>query len=177
MDLNTLVTWIVSGLAAALVVALGIWWKKRNEPKHVFIARDLETGSAQPRRIKNIFGPFKVKINKKVVHFPVPHGFGAARMDGKGYIFEGDINTGQLLKPDMSGRTYDFAHGIFLEKALADGRVQQIAASAKGGTGITLQHILIAVGIVGALVIVVIYQYARAGGVAGIVQLPWLGFA
>lgn len=162
-----LVILIVSLLITALLLGVAYWWKKRNEPKHVFIARDLETGSAQPRRIKNIFGPFKVKINKKVVHFPVPHGFGAARMDGKGFIFEGDVNTGQLLKPDASGRTYDFAHGIFLENALADGRVNQIAASAKGGTGLTLQHIMIVLGIIVALLVVVIYQYAKAGGVAG----------
>lgn len=167
MDAVTLITWILSGLMAALIIGVAWWWKKRNEPKHIFLARDLEVGSVMPKRIKNIFGPFKVKVNGKVVHFPVPTGFGQQRMDGKGLIFEGDINTGQLIKPDSTGRTYDFAHGIFLEKALADGRVQQIAESAKGGTGITLQHILIAVAIVGALVVVVIYQYAKAGGVAG----------
>lgn len=157
----------VSLLLTAAILGVAYWWKRRNEPKHVFLARDLEVGSVQPKKIKNIYGPFKVKINKKVVHFPVPTGFGQQRMDGKGLIFEGDINTGQLIKPDSSGRTYDFAHGIFLEKALADGRVQQIAASAKGGTGITLQHILMAVAVVGALVVVVIYQYARSGGIAG----------
>lgn len=162
-----IVALFVSLLVTALILAAGWWWKKRNEPKHVFLARDLEVGSVQPKKIRNIYGPFKVKINKKVVHFPVPTGFGQQRMDGKGLIFEGDINTGQLIKPDSTGRTYDFAHGIFLEAALADGRVQQIAASAKGGTGITLQHILIAVGIVGALVVVVIYQFARGGGIAG----------
>lgn len=164
MDIIVLV---VSLLITALLLGVAWWWKKRNEPKHVFIARDLETGSAQPKRIKNIFGPFKVKINKQLIHFPVPHGFGAQRMDGKGLIFEGDIRTGQLIKPNSDGRSYDFAHGIFLEKALADGRVQQIAASAKGGTGITLQHILIAISIVGILVVVVIYQFARNGGIAG----------
>jgi len=161
-----LVTLIVTALITACLLAVGWWWKKRNEPKHIFMARDLEAGSVQPKRIRNIYGPFKVKINKKTVHFPIPTGFGQQRMDGKGLIFEGDINTGQLIKPDASGRTYDFAHGIFLEKALADGRVQQIAASAKGGSGITLQHVLIAVAIVGVLVIVVIYQFAKAGGVA-----------
>lgn len=167
MDPQTLVTYLVSGLAAALIVGLGFWWKRHNEPKHVFLARDLEVGSVQPRKIKNIYGPFKVKINKKVVLFPAPAGFGQQRMDGKGLIFEGDINTGQLIRPKPDGKTYDFANGIFVELALADGRVAQIAASAKGGSGITLQHILIAVGIVGALVVVVIYQYARAGGVTG----------
>src|SRR5687768_5555272 len=100
---------VVSLLLTALILGVAFWWKKRNEPKHVFIARDLETGSAQPKRIKNIFGPFRVRINKQVIHFPVPHGFGAARMDGKGFIFEGDIRTGQLLKPDTTGRSYDFA--------------------------------------------------------------------
>lgn len=156
----------VSLLITAALLGVGYWWKRRNEPKHVFIARDLEANSAQPRRIKNIFGPFKVKINGKIIHFPVPHGFGAARMDGKGFIFEGDVRTGQLLKPDVTGRTYDFAHGIFLEKALADGRVDQIAASAKGGPGLTLKHVMIVLGIIVGLLVVVIYQYARSGGIA-----------
>jgi hypothetical protein len=157
-----IVVLVVSGLITAALLAVGVWWKKRNEPKHVFLARDLEVGSVQPKRIKNIYGPFKVKINKKVIHFPVPTGFGQQRMDGKGLIFEGDINTGQLIKPDAEGRSYDFAHGIFLEKALSDGRVQQITASSKGIGGVTLQHVLIAVGVVGILVVVVIYQFARA---------------
>lgn len=161
-----LVVLIVSLLITALLIAVGVWWKKRNEPKHVFLARDLEVGSVQPKRIKNIYGPFKVKINKKVIHFPAPGGFGQQRMDGKGIIFEGDINTGQLIKPDAEGRTYDFAHGIFLEKALSDGRVQLITSSSKGVGGITLQHILIAVAIVGVLVVVVIYQFAKGHGAA-----------
>lgn len=166
MDPTTLVLWIVSGLAAALLVGLAVWWKKRNEPKHIFLARDLEVGSVMPKRIKNIYGPFKVKVNRKVIHFPVPAGFGQQRMDGKGLIFEGDINTGQLIRPDSTGHTYDFAHGIFVEKALADGRVLQIASHTKGNSGFKLEHVGILVGVCIILLIVVIYQYARFGGVA-----------
>lgn len=166
MDATTIITWVLSGLVAAFIIGVAYWWKKRHEPKHIFLARDLEVGSVQPKRIKNIFGPFKVKINKKVVHFPVPTGFGQQRMDGKGLIFEGDINTGQLIKPDSSGHSYDFAHGIFLEKALADGRVQQIAASTKGSTGFKLEHVGMLVGVCIILLIVVVYLYSQAGGIA-----------
>lgn len=164
------ITVFVSLLVTALIVGAGYWWYKRNKPKNTFIGVDFGAGSAQPRNIRNLFGPFKVKLKDgRRVSFPVPQGYGIARQDGKGTLFFGDINTGQLFKPRREGNgvVMDFVHGIFNELALADGRVEQVVRHTRGGTGLTLQHIAMLVGICIILLIVVIYQYARAGGVAG----------
>jgi hypothetical protein len=156
----------VSLTITAVIMGGAYWWYRRTRPIHTFIGIDFGADSIQPRRIKNLFGPFRVKRNDgQLVYFPVPQGYANHRQDGKGTVFFGDLATGQLLKPRRDGELFEAVHGIFMEKAFADGRVEQIVASTKGH-GITLQHILIAVGVVAALVIIVIYQFAKSGGIA-----------
>lgn len=161
---------IVSLLITALILAVGYWWYKKNKPIHSFIGVDFGANSVQPRRIKNLFGPFKVKRNDgQKVHFPIPAGFHIPRQDGKGNLFFGDLATGQLFKPRKEGDNIllDFAHGIFLEKALSDGRVGLIVSSTKGNSGIKLEHLAILGGVTLFAVIVAIYMYARGGGLPG----------
>ncbi len=161
MDTTTVIITTTLGLiGTALILALAYWWYRRNKPIHTFVGIDFGAGSVQPRRIKNLYGPFKFKRNDGTrVNFPVPQGFSIPRQDGRGTMFLGDINTGQLLVPKREGNLFDAVHGIFMELAFADGRVSQIVASTKG-TGITLQHILIGLAIVAGLVMIVIYQFA-----------------
>lgn len=168
---------IVSLLLTALILALGYWWYKKNKPVNTFIGIDFGANSVQPRRIKNLFGPFRVKRNDgQKVNFPVPAGYHVPRQDGKGNIFFGDLSTGQLFKPIREGANLvlDFAHGIFNEKALSDGRVGLIVSSTKGNSGIKLEHVAILAGITLLAVIVSIYMYARNGGVAIIQLAPGL---
>lgn len=178
-----IVVLIVTLLITALLLAIGYWWYRKNKPVHSFIGVDFGANSIQPRRIKNLFGPFKVKRNDgQKVQFPVPAGYHMPRQDGKGNLFFGDLSTGQLFKPhrepDKDGKpgniVLDFAHGIFLEKALSDGRVGLIVSSTKGSGGIKLEHVAILVGITLLAVIVSIYMYARMGGVAIIQLVPGL---
>lgn len=161
------VTLIVSLLITTLIVAVGYWWYRKNRPNHTFIGIDFGANSVQPRRIKNLFGPFRVKRNDgQKVNFPVPQGYAISRQDGKGTIFLGDLQTGQLLKPTRNGELFEAVHGIFMEKAFSDGRVQQIVSSTKGGIGLKLEHIAVMVGITFMAVLVAIYMYARGGGIA-----------
>lgn len=165
-----IVVLIVSLLLTATILGAGYWWYRRNLPKNTFVGIDFGADSVQPKNIKNLFGPFRVKRRDGTkVQFPVPAGFGIRRQDGKGTLFFGDLNTGQLFKPRREGDhlVVDFAHGIFNELALADGRVESIVRNTRGGAGITLQHIAALIGVCIILLIVVIYQYARAGGIAG----------
>lgn len=156
--------YITTAVFACLVAAAGAWWYRRNRPLHTFIGLDFGANSAQPKRIGRLYGPFKVKRNDKtVVNFPVPQGFAVSRQDGRGTMFFGDLATGQLLRPTRDVSGFEAVSGIFIEKAFADGRVQQIVASTKG-TGLTLQHILIGLAVVAGLVCIVIYQFAKAGG-------------
>lgn len=149
-------------------IAIGYWWYKKNRPIHSFVGVDFGAGSIQPKRIRNLFGPFRVKKGDGTkVLFPVPQGFAHPRMDGRGTLFFGDLETGQLLKLTRNGNLFEAVHGIFMEKAFADGRVQQIVASTKA-SGLTLKHVLIGVAIVGVLVCIVIYQFAQSGGLAGV---------
>lgn len=149
-------------------VAIGYWWYRKNRPNHSFVGVDFGAGSVQPKRIRNLFGPFRVKKSDGTkVMFPVPQGFSHPRMDGKGTLFFGDLETGQLLKITRGGNLFEAVHGIFMEKAFADGRVQQIVASTKA-SGITLKHLLIGLAIVGGLVCIVIYQFAKSGGLSGV---------
>jgi hypothetical protein len=164
MNIATILIAVLSLIATSIVLGIGYWWYKRNQPVHNFIGVDFGANSAQPRRIKNLFGPFKFKrSDKTVVNFPVPQGYSVPRMDGKGTMFFGDLNTGQLFKPMRTddGVVLDFAHGIFLEKALSDGRVQKIVESTKGLNGITLTHIMIALVVIGVLVVGNIIQFAQ----------------
>lgn len=167
MNPQTIVAIVLAVIITATLAAIGYWWYRKNKPIHTFIGVDFGANSVQPRRIKNLFGPFKFKRNDKtVVNFPVPQGFAVSRQDGRGTMFLGDLNTGQLfaLRRNVDGEpVMDFAHGIFLEKALSDGRVQKIVESTKGIGGITLQHLMIGLAIIGVLVIVNIYQFASGG--------------
>lgn len=150
----------------AALIGGAYWWHRRTRPIHTFIGVDFGAQSVQPRRIKNLFGPFKVKRNDgQRVNFPVPQGYAHHRQDGKGTVFFGDLATGQLLKVTREGALFEAAHGIFLEAAFADGRVQEVVASTKS-SGLTLMHILIALGVGFALVIVIVYQFATGGGLA-----------
>lgn len=164
-----IVVLIVSLLITSLLLAIGYWWYRKNKPVNTFIGVDFGANSIQPRRIKNLFGPFRVKRNDgQRVNFPVPAGYHVPRQDGKGNLFFGDLATGQLFKPVKQGDNIllDFAHGIFLEKALSDGRVGLIVSSTKGASGIKLEHVAILVVITLLAVIVSIYMYARMGGIA-----------
>lgn len=166
--LNQIVILAVSLLITATLVILGYWWYKKNKPQHTFVGLDFGAQSVQPRKIRNLFGPFKVKRNdgQKVI-FPVPQGYAVPRQDGKGTLFFGDLATGQLMKPVRNGdqMDMDFAHGIFVEKALSDGRVQLVVSSTKPATGITLQHIAIGILIIVVLLGFNIYQYAHGRSV------------
>lgn len=164
MNPTTILIAVISLIATAALMGLGYWWYRKNQPIHNFIGVDFGAASAQPRRIKNLFGPFKFKrADKTIVNFPVPQGYSVPRMDGKGTMFFGDLNTGQLFKPTRTaeGVVLDFAHGIFLEKALSDGRVQKIVESTKGLSGITLMHVMIGLVIIGVLTIANIIQFAQ----------------
>lgn len=163
-----IVVLIVSLLITSLLLAIGYWWYRKNKPVHTFIGVDFGANSIQPRRIKNLYGPFKVKRNDgQRVNFPVPAGYHVPRQDGKGNLFFGDLATGQLFKPIKEGENVrlDFVHGIFMEKAFSDGRVQQIVSAMKKEGGIKLEHVAILVGITLLAVIVAIYMYARMGGI------------
>lgn len=161
---------IATVFIVGLLAVIGYWWYKKNKPIHTFIGMDFGANSVQPRRIKNLYGPFKVKRNDgQKVNFPVPAGYHIPRQDGKGTIFFGDLATGQLFnaRRDASGKvSMDFVHGIFMEKAFSDGRVQQIVAAMRKDGGIKLEHVAILVGITLLAVCAVIYMYARAGGIA-----------
>lgn len=167
MTPQQLVAWILGFVLAALVLALGYWWYRKNKPIHSFIGVDFGAQSVQPRRIKNLFGPFRFKRNDKtIVRFPVPQGYAIPRQDGKGTLFFGDLSTGQLFKPirDEANRIkLQFAHGIFNEYALADGRVENVVRATKGEQGITLMHLLMGIGVIVILLIFNIYQFSRAG--------------
>lgn len=159
--MNNLAAIITASLLTVLLLAIGYWWYKKNKPRHTFVGVDFGANSIQPRNIRNLFGPFRVKRSDgQKVQFPVPQGYHTPRQDGKGTLFFGDLETGQLFKLRRDGINVvqDFVHGIFVEKALADGRVASIVAATKGG-GIKLEHILVAVGIVAVLVVFNIYQY------------------
>lgn len=164
-----IVVLIVTLLITALLLAIGYWWYRKNKPMNTFIGVDFGANSIQPRRIKNLFGPFRVKRNDgQKVNFPVPAGYHIPRQDGKGNLFFGDLATGQLFKPTKEGDNVrlDFVHGIFMEKAFSDGRVQQIVSAMRKDNGIKLEHVAILVGITLLAVILAIYMYARNGGVA-----------
>lgn len=165
-----IVVLIVSLLLTACILGAGFWWYKKNKPKHTFVGVDFGADTIQPKNIKNLFGPFRVKRRDGTkVQFPVPQGYASHRQDGKGTLFFGDLNTGQLFKPRRIGSdvVMDFVHGIFVELALADGRIKQIAAAQQGDTGLTLKHIMMGIGIIIALLIVVVYQYAKSAGQLG----------
>lgn len=158
MNLAVVVT---ASLLTITIGAAGYWWYRKNKPRHTFIGVDFGTGSIQPRNIRNLFGPFRVKRNDgQKVMFPVPQGYHHPRQDAKGTIFFGDLNTGQLFTMKKQGEhvVQEFAHGIFNELALADGRVSSIVAATKA-SGIKMEHILMAVGVVAVLVVFNIYQY------------------
>jgi hypothetical protein len=163
MDPTTIAYAMLSLIGAAIIMGLAYWWYRKNKPMHTFIGVDLGAQSALPKRIKNLYGPFKVKRNDKtVVHFPVPQGYSIPRQDGRGTIFFGDLGTGQLFRPTRSGDTLDmdFANGLFVEKALSDGRVQLIASSTRGKAGFKLEHLAIMVGICMIMLVIIVYQYA-----------------
>jgi hypothetical protein len=148
-------------LGTALVLALAYWWYRKNKPIHTFIGVDFGTGTVQPRRIKNLFGPFKFKRNDgQKVMFPVPQGFEMPRQDAKGTVFFGDMNTGLLFKPINDLGQIQAVHGIYNELALANGRIKQIVSNTQG-VGVKLEHILMAIGVVVLLLIFNIYQYAK----------------
>lgn len=152
---------IIASLLTIFLLALGYWWYRKNKPRHTFIGVDFGASSIQPRNIRNLFGPFRVKRNDgQRVQFPIPQGYQHPRQDGKGTIFFGDLATGQLFNLRKKGDNIiqEFAHGIFNELALADGRVASIVAATKAG-GLKLEHIMMAVGVVAVLVIFNIYQY------------------
>lgn len=153
----------------AVLAAGGVWWYRKNRPLHSLLLWDFGTGSVQPRKVRNIRGPFHVKLpNKSKVEIPVPEGYASPRQDGRGLIFNADMNTGQLFKPwrgNDEAVNFSFASGAYNELALADGREKRAAEATNGGAGVTLQHILIAVGVVAGLVCIVIYQFAKAGGI------------
>jgi hypothetical protein len=186
MDPATLIAYILGGLLTILIGGLAYWWYKKNLPIHNFIGWDFGANSAQPRRIKRLFGSFRfVRSDKSVVRFPVPEGYATPRQDGKGTMFFGDLNTGQLFKITRSRRIekvsesgdptlqaeaaqwemprLDFAHGIFSEKALSDGRVQAVVQGTRKDKGVKLEHILIVCCIIMGLIGIVIYQFSRAG--------------
>lgn len=164
MNTTTIVIVTMLGLMAVLLIgALAYWWYKRNKPMHSFIGVDFGANSVQPKRIKNLFGPFKFKRNdKSVVTFPVPQGYAVPRQDGRGTVFFGDLSTGQLFLPKRDGESVklDFAHGIFNELALSDGRVAQIVQHTKGGAGIKMEHLLIGLVVIFGLLVFNVYQFA-----------------
>lgn len=161
MNPTLLIGLCIAGLAGATVY---VAWRQVR-PRHVFIARDLNLGTAQPYRLKTLTGQFKMKRRDgKQVIFPIPEGFAQPRIDGKGIMVEGDLNTGQLLKPAKMGK-FLASHGVFLSAALGDGRIDTLVRSTKG-SGLTLKHVMIGLAIVGGLVIIVIYQFAKGHGSA-----------
>lgn len=159
----------LSLLLSAPIIGVGYWWYKKNRPIHTLNLWDFGTGTVQPRRIRNIHGPFHVKIGKgQKMLIPVPEGYSCPRQDGKGIMFHADQSTGQLFKPMRGndvGVNFNFASGLYTELALADGRERKAAEATNGGQGITLMHILVALGVVAALVCIVIYQFAKSGGI------------
>ncbi len=162
--MNTLVI-VACVLAALMGLTMYAAWRQLR-PKHVFVARDFNLGSVQPYRLKTLSGSFKVKRRDgKQVNFPIVPGYAQPRIDGKGVFVEGDLNTGQLIRPTMNPGVFEGSHGIYNAAALADGRVDLLVRSTKG-SGLTLKHVMIALAVVGGLVCVVIYQFAKGHGSA-----------
>lgn len=147
--------------ACILTIVVAYYFMQRNaRPKHVFIGYDLDNGTGQPYVLRTMSGQIKVKRQDgKKVAFPMDMAFGMPRQDGKGMIYMGDTSLGQLIKPTKD-RGWQGIHGIFQELALADGRVQRLAA-ATNADGLQLKHIMIALAIVGCLVIGNIWQFAK----------------
>lgn len=157
---------IIAIVSTALVIVTCIVWYllwRQTRPRHIFLAYDFATSTVQPFVRRTLTGTIKVPgpEGKKVPFAPV-QGMEMHRRDGKGLVLMGDLATGRLFRPNLPNAT-EGIHPIFHELALADGRVQQIAAAARGD-GLTLKHVLIGLAIVGGLVVVVIYQFAKAGG-------------
>lgn len=153
----------IVAVAGMCAIAYLLWRQIR--PRHLFLARDTQFGTIQPYKLQpsQLQGTFTVKRRDgKRVSFPMVRDFAQHRLDGKGVVIEGDLNTGQLIRPVKSG-AFEGSHGIFNAAALADGRVDLLVRSTKA-SGITLQHILIGLAIVGGLVCIVIYQFAKGAG-------------
>lgn len=156
---------IVSTTAVVALMFVGWFTHRHFRPRHIFNAWDFSVPSIQPHVLRTMTGTIKVPgPNGKKVPFQPQAGFAVPRRDGKGFVFNGDLATGKLFKPGLdSEKPMEGIHPIFAEYALADGRVEAIVRSTTGG-GITLKHILIGLCIVGGLVIIVIYQFAKNGG-------------
>lgn len=153
---------IITVTAILLLFGVGLWiMVQRGRPKHTFIAWDPGMRSAQPYKRKTQKGRIRVKgADGKLVMFPMQPEFVLNRQDGKGTVVWGDMSTGRLMRPQQDG-TWVAMDGIFSEAALADGRVESLARATRG-TGLTLQHIMWGLAIVGGLVCIVIYQFAKA---------------
>jgi len=161
--LETTTTAIIASCLTVLTLVVWYLLWRQTRPRHIFNAWDFASGTVQPYVRRTLTGTIKVPgPDGKKVPFTPQAGMELHRRDGKGIVLNGDLNTGRLFRPTLSG-TMEGIHPIFHEYALADGRVESVVRATTAG-GITLKHILIGLCIVGGLVIVVIYQFAKNGG-------------
>lgn len=154
---------ILIGAAFVLLVGAGAYWYVHSQrPRHLFYAIDFGQETIQPYIRKTLKGNLSIPGPQgKKVQFPVDTNWSLNRQDGKGSVMFGDVATGQLVKPTPDGKWLSM-DGIFLEAALVDGRVESLARSTNAGM-LELKHILYAVLGVGALIILVVYQFAKGG--------------
>lgn len=153
----------ILGLTVLIVlVGIGVVWLLRGQ-KNLFIAYDPDTGSMQPMRRRTMSGAIRLKRKDgKRVRVPMQPEFARPRIDGKGSVLVGNIRTGQAMMPQPDGKWVSL-DGIYLELAYADDSVQKIRSGTQGGIDL-LKMALYGIGTILALLVVVIYQFAKGGG-------------
>lgn len=154
--------------AGIMVAAMAGAWivSEMRKPRHVFWAWDPGTNGVQPMRLTKLGGHVNVtRKGGEKVRFLMQPDFALPRLDGKGVCFIGDVSTGQLIRPkqDPEGVRWLPVHGAFMAAGFMDGRVQQLVAATQKA-GFTLQHILIAVLVVGGLLGLLIVGVSKGFG-------------
>lgn len=117
---------------------------KRLKPKNIMLAYEPGRGTLQPHIIRSRHGGIKVPVGGgKKVHFPMIPGMGSPRSDGKGQFFMGNVATGQLMRPLGEEGSWQFADGLDVELAFADGRAKQLTNAINGNQELLIKALLI----------------------------------
>jgi hypothetical protein len=151
-------------ILALAVVAVGVAFVLRGQ-KNLFIAYDPDTGSVQPKRRRTMSGSIRFKRpDGRKVRVEMHPEYARPRMDGKGSVLVANIKTGQAMMPTSDG-SWVSLDGIYLELAYVDDRIHAIRSGTGGGMDL-LKLALWGIGVIIALLIVVVYQFAKAGGIS-----------
>lgn len=155
---------LVAVIVLVQAVLIAVFWLVSGQ-KNLFIAYDPDTGGLQPKRRRTLSGAIRLKRKDgKMVRIPMQPEFARPRFDGKGSVLVANIKTGQPMMPLSDGRWVSM-DGIYLELAYADDTIAKIRSGTRGKYD-ALKILMWMAGINLALLVVVVYQFAKAGGVS-----------